>query len=886
MAARAFLRYTLMILSILFLLLAAGCTFYSEEIIEPVVPDEGEPDSPDEPDVPDVPDEPDSPDDPDVPPVPSEYPSARYYYDLLIEKYGDMSEGYKAGDRIKANIYNYHYGDITVSGSFSAVVLDPSDIEVEQAILLLGEKPVIVDNSIVQSGESTIEEIQSIVKDYMDNLVDTGFSEYSSDYFLIAREAGGDSIQANDSSGTQKSYAVRSFKAIREKQESDSYTSALAVQFILGGDEPIWIEAETDTGSIIENWKCRFYSIGSYHEGEPGRLSIPAGAEYIPSAAFISDIIVERYGDGSDGYKDGDRIKAVINTPFFHQGTGKSIKGGFEVEISGDSVYVEAASLLIDDERITAIGGEIVDGSFDISTIQNILLSYCEKFHESQFKSSTSDYFLFEREMSEPLLLNAVFDEEWVMRWCSLDLYRIVREKQEGNAFDSDIAIRISLSDGSGYSAEMELSGSASKLGKDVVYYKLGSQEEGSPSGSIIKGPENQPDGMYYYNLLVSKFGDGSDGYREGDRFWGILYGFASQKAGGAYYNGQFEATVIQSEASGFGIYINNAELEANGERLEAAGLTLDSSDTSLPVGILDFMDIVGDGMKANGDGVFYFCRRASGGTVYAYDSSWNLQEYHVREYQVERTGDEMLVECILDGSNQIEIEVVKKDAYSPLEIQFFKDGNVSYGNQGGFEISGPDSWAIDGEYYLERLSSEYDVSSESMSVYKSGDSVETEFDDYFYNDINATEESVSGKIASTVQADGSFDIVSADFTFITNLRTWTVVIRNGAVEQPVNTNVADDYFLSAARRFLNDSLNHLDSEGIVGFSHTRNLAEDNIAFSCMDMNHIPRDYHFSVFKLTKDRNRDVRLDCQMNCEENSIRLVVINDIVTDYQQN
>lgn len=201
MVARASLRYTLMILSILFLLLAAGCTFYSEEIIEPVAPDEGEPDSPDE---------------PDVPPVPSEYPSARYYYDLLIEKYGDMSEGYKAGDRIKANIYDYHYGDITVSGSFSAVVLDPSDIEVEQAILLLDDNPVIVDNGIVQSGESAIEEIQSIVKDYMDNLVDTGFSEYSSDYFLIAKEAGGDSIQANDSSGAQKSYAVRSFKAIRE----------------------------------------------------------------------------------------------------------------------------------------------------------------------------------------------------------------------------------------------------------------------------------------------------------------------------------------------------------------------------------------------------------------------------------------------------------------------------------------------------------------------------------------------------------------------------------------------------------------------------------------------------------------------------------------------
>ena len=871
MVARAFLRYTLMILSILFLLLAAGCTFYSEEIIEPVVPDEGEPDSPDE---------------PDVPPVPSEYPSARYYYDLLIEKYGDMSEGYKAGDRIKANIYDYHYGDITVSGSFSAVVLDPSDIEVEQAILLLDDNPVIVDNGIVQSGESAIEEIQSIVKDYMDNLVDTGFSEYSSDYFLIAREAGGDSIQANDSSGAQKSYAVRSFKAIREKQENDSYTSALAVQFILDGDEPIWIEAETNTGSIIENWKCRFYSIGSYHEGEPGRLSIPAGAEYIPSAAFISDIIVGRYGDGSDEYKDGDRIKAVINTPFFHQGTGKSIKGGFEVEISGDSVYVEAASLLVDDERITVIGGEIVDGSLDINTIQKILLSYCVNFHESQFKSGTSDYFLFEREMSEPLLLNAVFDEEWVMRWCSLDSYRIVREKQEGNAFDSDIAIRISLSDGSGYSVEIELSGSASKLGKDVVYYKLGSQEEGSPSDSIIKGPENQPDGMYYYNLLVSKFGDGSDGYREGDKFWGIIPESSYHIESDSVVSGHFEATVEDADSSSFAVNVDSAVLEINDELIRIENGTIVQGSSSVSMYLIE--NIVISYMQKLVDSNFsyyslfdYFLmeRCIENEKIYAFDSSWDLSTFNIdsmkviREQIEENTFDSQLG-FLLDLSGNEDIIVEAENG----RIMYSCIGNHAIGNPGNILIEGP-STIIDAQYYLDKLA-DYGING-SMLNYKSGDSVSVEFSNYFYE---RTGDYITGTITAEATATDLF-IESADFTFGTSIGKWNVTIEDNEVSYSGNGASYTTDFLYYAKDLVSEARISLDSSEITGFSQIRDLSRGGATIRLKNEDYITRDYIIEELTLTRVKNNDVIMSCHLACGNEYVLIETRNGSVYRYQQ-
>lgn len=799
---------------------------------------------------------------------------AQYYLDFMLGLVGDGSDGLKPGDQFEviADSYVDSASGMRISGKFDAHVADDNTLSVNEAILLVDDSYVVVDNGVVQTGGLSLDTINQIATSWVDKLVQNQWSLDTDDYYCYERACEA-IVQVEDPAGILTQYSV-DFLFVREKVERDYSDYRSATRMRMEGGMPVWVEALRES----RHFSTRITSskIGASVAGDFS-LSMAEGPQLVPSGNFTYDLLVAKYGDMSEGFKAGDSVKAVVT-----KGTGTSVYGSFTANfIAGDALYVDNAMVSIGGTDVVVIDDVVVDGDLEIEDVRAKLLELCNKVQSEGFEDD-GNYFLFTRSFTEPLYVTALYDDEWLLRWLPVDSFVITREIRDTGMTSSRLAVQFSLSDPAGtviaLEAEQDIDNILASL--DVTWYLNGSHTEGQEGALLSYGPYAKVSGDDFIDVLTEHYGTGLDGFRTGDKIYSILRNIYDDGA-----VGHFNATVTGASENSFTIRVDDAVLLIDDETIVVKDSYITSVSSMSEYELTQFIQrhldyVMNNGMNVTSSDYIRLERKASGDEIYALDSLWNAAKFTVDSFQLvveseNRYSPRVAMKSSLSGAEMAEIEAETTGGWT--DVTYFHLGSINEGTQGLVMYEGP-SLVLNGQYYMDQLGPD---GSGEMLNYEPGDTVHIELDDYWFEGSGSY---VTGTVDALVTSS-DITITSAYYT----MDGCIVSISNDAVtlggSGPLYGNWTESTYLNYTKRFITEAAVNLDNPQLVSFSQVRNLREPGTVVRLVDKDFIDREFTVAVCTLTRDRNGDERFECRLTCSTGTIALSAVNGALTDYSQ-
>ena len=843
------------ILYFILLVMGCACTLSVEEVVTPPVEQPSDPGTGENPGG--------------STPPPSYYPEWDYYYELVRDTYGDLDQGLREGDLFEVILSDWDGSGSSISGKFVASVQTDLSLHVDEAMLLVDEAPVLIKNGTVEKGDVDISTIDAMANAWYETIADDHDS-----YYLFSREILDGSVTAKDSGGFEREFTV-DYNYVREKLET-SYYPKDKIRIDMRSPESICIEATRN--SYESTPSLAYYSINGFSSGSPG-LEMVEGPTSQPSEDLVYHFVTSEYGDGSEGFLPGDRLKVITDG----NSAPTDISGSFTVEfIDASSCRIDGARITISGSDLVVIDDEVLSGDMTIDEIHHTIIEFCEQMREKDFKAAMGDYLLFERNISSdgrPMLL---YDEAWKMGEYHVDSYSVARETVNQGSGNARLAVHFSLKGYNGASIELEAEKDVMSpyQSVNVTWYRNGSFNSGSSGRPLFKGPASQLSGAYFIDDIVDAFGNMDDGFIVGDHIYAIV-----QKKYSFGMVGHFDATVTAVTGDNFSVNIDDAVLEIGGETVIVRDSVITNSSTvsALEVErlVLGYLRSIKSGWYADSSNYYLLTRRVDDGWVAAYDENWNIVRYDLSSFEMTVEGDDNIsrrfaFKCKLTGKDaDIEMEAMG-DSIDFINDTYFHLGYISTGSQGLVMSEGP-SLVVDSKYYMDMLGPD---STGELLNYENGDVIEVTLSNYF---LELYGSDITGTIKATVSS-GDFLITDADFSMdgfeIAITDDDVTIVKNGGIDY-----WGESTFLSAAKRIIQEARGKLDDPDLVSFTQRRELMRTGTSISLVDDDFIDRDFVVEECSLTRDKSGNESFECRLSNEMARISLSALNCIVTSYVQ-
>lgn len=865
MRGRSIVRF---ILYFVLLVMGCACTLSVEEVVTPPVEQPSDPGTGENPG--ENPGEDPGEDPGGSTPPSSYYPEWDYYYELVRDTYGDLDQGLREGDLFEVILSNWDGSGPSTSGKFAASVHADLSLHVDEAMLLVDEEPVLIKNGTVEKGDVDISTIDAMANAWYEKIADDHDS-----YYLFSREILDGSVTAKDSGGLEREFTV-DYNYVREKLEKSDYPND-KIRIDMRSPESICIEATRN--SYESTPSLAYYSINGFSSGSPG-LEMVEGPTSQPSEDLVYHFVTSEYGDGSEGFLPGDRLKVITDG----HSAPTDISGSFTVEfIDASSCRIDGARITISGSDLVVIDDEVLSGDMTIDEIHQTIIEFCEQMREKDFKAIVGDYLLFERNISSGGRSMFLYDESWKMGEYHVDSYSVARESIErGGSDNARMAIQFSLGGYYGASIELEAEKYVTSPYQpvNVTWYRNGSYISGSSGSPLVKGPASHLSGYYFIDDIVGAFGNMDDGFIVGDHIYAII-----RIKNSIGMVGHFDATVTAVTGDNFSVNIDDAVLEISGETVIVRDSIVTNSSTvsALEVErlVLGYLRWIKNGWHAGSSSYYLLTRRVGDGWVAAYDENWNIVRYDLSSFEMTVEGDDAIsrrfaFKCKLTGKDaDIEMEAMG-DSIDSLDDTYFHLGSISTGSQGLVMSEGP-SVVVDSNYYMDKLGPD---STGELLNYENDDVIEVSLSNYF---LKLYGSDITGTIKATVSR-GDFLITDADFSMdgfeISITDDDVTIVKNGGIDY-----WEESTFLSAAKQVIHEAHGKLDDPDLVSFTQRRELRPIGTSLRLLDDDFIYRDFVVEECSLTRDKSGNESFECRLSHEMANISLSALNCIVTSYVQ-
>lgn len=819
-------------------------------------------------------DEPDNPNEGTVVEPPHDMVhDASYYLDFASEEFGDGSDGLKAGDRFDVIISDYVYPDngMAVRGQFEAYVMQDMTLEVSQAILLVDSNHVVVDNGVIQDGILDIDTVNRIAASWVETLVNEQWISSYGDYYCFSRMLD-TSIQIQDPYGEPADYNVRYLVVREKKEDADAYDCRTATRLRMDGNEPVWLEALSEFRFVAAQiTSCK---LGSYVTGD-FNLVMAEGPNKVPSANFIYELMVSKYGDMIEGFNAGDSVKGIINGD-----SGSSFDGSFTIHfVDESSIYVDNAIGRMSQDDFVIIDDTVVEGDFPIEDVRATLMNLCTEVQSDGFDSN-GNYFLFKRAISDPMYTTALYDDEWNLQWLQVDTYIAAWELPDTPGADSRFSVQFSLTNASGANIELEAVQSGIWV-SDITWYKNGLYQEGQKGSVLVYGPDSKVSGSDFSESLFDMYGTGLDGFRTGDKVYAILRNKYNDGA-----QGHFSATVTSSISNSFTVRVDDAVLLFDDGQVVVEDSLIAGSSPMTDYALQQFIQrhleyVMRNEMVVTNSDYIRLERNAGGESLYAFDTQWNAVQYTVDSFQLvveseDLSNPRVAMKASLSGAEDVVIETTETDSFF-TDTLYFQIGSQITGTPGIIMYYGP-SMVIDGQYYLDLLGPD---GTGIMLNYETGDTVHLELDNYWFEQTGSY---LTGTIDAIVTASDIL-IENAEYTMdgcIVSIENDDVTFGGAGPLYDWN----ESTYLGYTKRLVTEAAVNLDNPNIVSFSQVRNLRQPGSTITMIDNNYISRDFTVEKCSLTRDKSGDENFECVLESSSGGwIILNAKNGVLTGYAQ-
>ena len=628
---------------------------------------------------------------------------ANYYCSLISGLYPELT--LMSGDTVSAIIDNYDYDGRKISGVFHIVMSSDDSLSVSDAMLKVDGNDVTVMNDSVKSGDSSIDEIKTILVAYIESMLTSSLDSENNDYFKLSREYDSTQIYIYSPDWSFGKYEITEHQILLEKTESEREIRE-GLHFTLNGKVPVEVVADKIDDS---GFNIIFSKLGdTVHGSWNGELE--SGPESVLDASYYCSLIYGLYPERE--LMSGDSISAIVESYTFD---GKEISGAFHAKVSTDSVSILDAVLEVDGSNVVIQQNSPPTGFYDVTDLKNFIHSYSEAIVSSYGALNSQDYFLLERKTAQQTVY--AYNQNWSLEEYVLKESEMILEKRE-DSNELREAMHFIL-DGN---QDIEIESEIRSDDFDIRYSKFGDSETGHLSDKLPIGPEKVIDGEHYYKCVSSL--SQLNNLMVGDEIKAVINDEYIYPIGGLRVSGAFNVAVAGTNR---GIQISDAILDINGSKVTVIDDAVKSGNYDIDK-ISDIINayiesMINAGSNISNNDYFMISKKDYSLHFYAYSPDWELEIFVIDEFRVcmEKTesSDEISrrMHFKLNGSIPIEIEGEDTVDSEPV-IVYSRIGNETYGSLSESLEYGPEI-SPDALYYYDVLSNLY---GNGRDGYRAGD--------------------------------------------------------------------------------------------------------------------------------------------------------------------